>query len=410
VPTSEELYTLEIPDDDTPKNWTTIPFAATEINRRISGHRMRDCFEVFASKHGDRTFKRALFLNRTDFWLEQRLYFDLNLFTSAVAIHERHLPLPEFNARYSNANASAVIGGKNGKGQAGVWFNALSQNAKLAVWEPDLEIAQETWLARHGKMLSETVVRPREVFKLPIERTQFSESGEMPDGPFDLVINYMGGQSITHPDRIFRAICRQMAPDGLMLNFDYVGPHRYQYSTELWERVTVINEQLPESARHRLIYPRLSEMLERDPTDAVHSELTLETMKRYFTLHDLRPAGGAIAHPILSQNPKVFGFVRDFDKVAADVMAADWDYLREHPESTFLAYWTAQPNHAALDNREQLVEFTREEDRREETAEKNGGCYYPQTQLHRVLYPHDAWRSTMNGLKGKVRDFLRRGD
>jgi hypothetical protein len=403
----ESIYsTLEIPDG-TPKPWTSIPYVVTEINRRISGHRKRDCFDFFALKYPGRRFERALFLNRTDFRLEHRLYFDMRLFASAIAIHERHLPLPAFNARYSNANASAVLGGKNGAGDIGVWFNGLSQHADLAIWELDLDSAERAWLARHGQLLLESPVITNPVFDLPVTRFQVSETGQLPEGPFDLVINYLGSQSIAYPDRIFRELCRQMAPDGVMMNYAYIGPHRYQYSSEHWESAVEVSRQLPDNGKQEMVYPRLSEMLARDPTDAVHSELTLPIMKRYFTLHSFRAAGGAIAHPIISQNKRLFGFIGGFDDIVADIMATDWDYLCEHPDSSLFAYWIAKPNHASLDDVGLLAEFTREEEEREEVAHRNWGYYYPQTPLHRSLYPYDTLKSAMNGVRGKVRSFLR---
>jgi hypothetical protein len=399
-------YSLELPDGK-PNSWLTVPAVATEIHRRVTGHSDHDIFDYFSWKHGGRRFERALFLNRTDFWLEHRLYFELRLFTSAVTIHEHHLPLPEFNAHYSNANASAVIGGKNGKGEVGVWFNAISQRPRLAVWDLDLEKAQAAWLARYGNLLSKSVVVSRLPFELPIRRLQLSESGQIPEGPFDLVVNFMGGQSITHPDRFYRAIYEQMVADGILLNFDYVGPHRYQYSVELWEDVRKINQRLPDHVRQTLEYPRISDMLARKTTDAVHSELTSEVMRRYFTIANFRPLGGAIAHPLISQNPKLFGFVAGFDEIISDVLSWDWDYLCEHPESTLVAYWTATPKHAALTDCDRLAAFTREEQEREEKARKSGGYYYPETPLHRTLYPHDRLRAGMAELRGKVRGFLK---
>jgi hypothetical protein len=175
----------------------------------------------------------------------------------------------------------------------------------------------------------------------------------------------------------------------------------------LWQHVSAVNAKLPEHARQRMIYPRISEMLANDSTEGIHSELTFEVMKRYFTIENFRALGGAVAHPLISDNAKLFGFISDFDAIISDILASDWDYLCEHPESTLMAYWIARPDHSLLADHNRLAEFTREEDEREGAVLKNGGYYYPDTPLHHELYPRDRLRAGINGFRGKVRTFLR---
>jgi hypothetical protein len=176
----------------------------------------------------------------------------------------------------------------------------------------------------------------------------------------------------------------------VIVNYDYVGPHRYQYPEQQWSRVCEVNERLPEKAKQGLVYPRVFDMLANDPFSAMHSELTLATMRRYFTVDDYRPVGGAIAHPILSYNEKLFGFFTNLDEIIYSVLEADWDYLSERPESTLFAYWTARPNHAVLRNERLLARLSTEEEQREAAARQHGGRYYPPTSVEASVYPDDV--------------------
>lgn len=49
-------------------------------------------------------------------------------------------------------------------------------------------------------------------------------------------------------------------------------------------------------------HAHLPTMLVADPSEAQHSELIMETLRRYFFVLLLRPLGGAIAYPILTHN------------------------------------------------------------------------------------------------------------
>ena len=58
---------------------------------------------------------------------------------------------------------------------------------------------------------------------------------------------------------------------------------------ELWD-------QLPAPLRTKMSYPHVPTMIATDPTEAIHSDLIVETLARYFDLVEVRPVGGAIAY------------------------------------------------------------------------------------------------------------------
>jgi len=208
-------------------------------------------------------------------------------------------------------------------------------------------------------------------------------TAEFPPGPFDLVVNYAAAHHIAMIDRVFREICRLLPEDGCFLSFDYVGPHRNQYSSVAWERAWALNRELPPGLQQSMEYPNVPIMVQVDPTEAVHSELIVETLHRYFHVERFVPLGGAIAYPILTHNDRLFACEDRAEQAAVvdTVLRADEEFLAEHPDSTLFAYVVATPNKDVLERPALLAEWEQEEHDREARARANGGAYYPHTAL-----------------------------
>jgi SAM-dependent methyltransferase len=208
-------------------------------------------------------------------------------------------------------------------------------------------------------------------------------SAEFPSGEFDLVVNHAAAHHIVMIDRVFREICRLLPEDGWFLSFDYVGPHRNQYSSAAWERAWALNNELPPPLRQSMSYPHVPTMVQVDPTEAVHSELIVETLHRYFHVERFVPLGGAIAYPILTHNERLFAYGDKAEQAAwvEEVLRADEEFLAEHPDSTLFAYVAATPNKEALARPAVLADWDQEENDREERARANGGAYYAHTAL-----------------------------
>jgi hypothetical protein len=211
----------------------------------------------------------------------------------------------------------------------------------------------------------------------------------LPTGPFDLVVNHAAAHHVTRLDRLFRGICNLLPDDGWFISLDYVGPHRNQYAADAWNEAWKLNQTLPEHLRQSMDYPLLPLYIEIDPTEAVHSELIVETLHRYFRVDELVPLGGALAYPVLIHNTRLFS-----DAVGSDerekwgqlVLERDGEYLAENPESSLFAYLTAQPDKDVLTNREALAAWESAEDSREARAAENGGTYYETSMLSEVYW------------------------
>lgn len=209
--------------------------------------------------------------------------------------------------------------------------------------------------------------------------------GRLPDRHYDLIVNNAAGHHVAYVDRVFRALCAALTPDGYFLHWDYVGPHRNQFPYRDWAACAEVNRNLPAHGRQVLHYPHLPTMLHDDPSEAVHSELLLETSARYFTTECFRPIGGAIAYPILTHNQALRALPpAEAEPIVAEAMLADLAYLYEHPDSTLFAFWYGRAKHGVLSDDEQLRRWESEENEREERAHRAGGRYYPPSPIERL--------------------------
>lgn len=244
-------------------------------------------------------------------------------------------------------------------------------------------------------------------FDLPLTYHQMNvNTAEFPPGPFDLVVNYAAAHHIAMIDRVVRAICDLLPEDGCFLSFDYVGPHRNQYSSVAWERAWALNNELPEHLRQSMEYPNVPIMVQVDPTEAIHSELILPTLHRYFNVERFVPLGGAIAYPIITHNDRLFACEDKAEQAAFvdKVLRADEAFLAEYPDSTLFAYIVATPNKKVLEQTTDLAAWESEETDREDRARANGGAYYPQTALQNAYDRLITERVVSDQLRAQVAD------
>jgi SAM-dependent methyltransferase len=222
----------------------------------------------------------------------------------------------------------------------------------------------------------------------------------MPAGEFDLIVNHAAAHHISAIDRVTRQLADRLSNDGLFVNWDYIGPHRNQYTARQWEAAQLVNAELPVELRQEMRYPDIDTMLAVDPTEAVHSELIVSTQERYFDIVNFRPLGGAIGYLLLTHNLPFYeqplNVVEDWVRF---VMDADERFLESNPDQSLFAYFIARKKNVAP-SADDLRRWTADEESRERTAVSNGGEYYPRTTLATALQeqnptsPH-RWRHSL---------------
>jgi SAM-dependent methyltransferase len=204
---------------------------------------------------------------------------------------------------------------------------------------------------------------------------------------FDYVLNHAALHHVAYLDRLVREVRTYMPPDGLFINYDYIGPRRNQYSLEVWTRMIELWEELPPSLRGKLDYPHLPTMLATDPTEAIHSDLIVETLGRYFDFVTVRPLGGTIAYQLLWNNKALH---QAQDKPEGQywldrIVGADREYTQGQLDRSLFAFILCRPK-PVLSDEAQIEIWAREEAEREARAKANGGRYQPKTTLEIIHY------------------------
>lgn len=302
--------------------WNDYRSVAEEINRRVSGEKSVSWDQYFAKSIGGRHFKKALLLNCGNGWVDRQLYH-LGLFEEAVGV--------DF--------LQELLEYARDKGQG-----------------------------------------------LPLRYYQMdTNTADFPEGGYDLVVNYAALHHNAYLDKVLRKINELLPEDGFFVNYDYVGPHRNQYPTHQWLRALWLNRTLPATLRQRMKYPHLATMMHVDPTEAIHSELIVTYLNRYFYIVDHKHAGGALAYVILTHNANFARATSQEQQPWLEhIMNADGSFLQRYPHISLFDYVLARPNKNVLMQTAQLALWEEEERSREERAKKNQGVYYAHTLVSRV--------------------------
>lgn len=129
------------------------------------------------------------------------------------------------------------------------------------------------------------------------------------DGPFDLIVFE---QSLHHVDSLGPVLdrCRHaLAPDGLLVINEYVGPDRFQWSDEAQRLMNAMLVLLPESYRRDPENGALKSVIQRvdpqavialDPSEAIHSGDILEALSARFECLEQRAFGGTLLQFLLA--------------------------------------------------------------------------------------------------------------
>jgi SAM-dependent methyltransferase len=233
---------------------------------------------------------------------------------------------------------------------------------------------------------------------------------DFPKYEFDLVINFAALHHTAYLERTLLGCRDALKENGMLITYDYIGPHRNQYSWSTWQKINQVNDSLPENAQQNLIYPHLPTMLITDPTEAIHSELIIETIDHYFTNIIERSVGGSIAYPILTQNSKLSNISEiELESVIQKVLQYDLNESLELKES-FFAFLVSIPrsqNSSHLISQNLRLE---EEIHREDSARINNGEYYSKTLLQKLTEEISDLRIAVEHKQSFIEDLFKKID
>ena len=236
---------------------------------------------------------------------------------------------------------------------------------------------------------------------------------ELPVGAYDLVVNVGALHHVQYVNRFARLLAQAMTDSGVLVGFDYVGPARNPYTRSHWRLIEAANRSLPPNLRvPRLQRPHLPTMLATDPTEAIHSDLVLEMLDRYFRVEERHDLGGGIAYQLITHNERFFepGRAPEIAEPLERLLALDRELTAAGRVPSLFAYYIARPDKAALDD-PGAPAWQAEEDRREAWATAHRGVY-SYRDLARLQAGMALWwwvdRLGLHGLRTWLRGRLRR--
>lgn len=168
---------------------------------------------------------------------------------------------------------------------------------------------------------------------------------KLPQNYYDAVFNV---GVLHHGFRLSKTLWhlnRSLKSNGLMFNFDYVGPAQNNYSDNHLKLLNQINKQLPKrfQSPHRL-RPTKEDFAFGDPTEAVHADLVRTTFERFFDIIYQRELNGGIGYQILVNNTKEFHKTDDDAKYyLAKILKYDEKYSIEQKVPVLFWYGVGKP-------------------------------------------------------------------
>ena len=127
------------------------------------------------------------------------------------------------------------------------------------------------------------------------------------DEKYDSVFNFAVLHHVTEVDNALKKLARCLKTNGLMFNEEYVGPARNQYSDQHLKHMLEIMSDLPEKFRTKVKFLRPPlENFRVEPSEAIHSDLILPLIPKYFDIVYQRNLNGGVAYQLLHNNIQEF--------------------------------------------------------------------------------------------------------
>ena len=148
---------------------------------------------------------------------------------------------------------------------------------------------------------------------------------------YDAIFNVSVLHHVQNLSLALKEIAYSLKPNGLVFNYEYVGPRYYQYTDKHIYLMKKINNQLPSKFRTQHNLRSLKEDFELgDKTEAISSNIVKNEVKKFFEIIYERNLNGGIAYQILWNNIKQFEIGDEKSKKVLEfILKKDLDYSRE---------------------------------------------------------------------------------
>ena len=136
------------------------------------------------------------------------------------------------------------------------------------------------------------------------------------DNKYDAVFNFAVLHHAMNIEYALKKLASCLKNNGLMFNEEYVGPARNQYSDDHVNIMLEIMSDLPKKFRTKakFLRPPLANF-RVEPSEAIHSDLILPLIPKYFDIIYQRNLNGGVAYQILHNNIDEFNDTSNSESV-----------------------------------------------------------------------------------------------
>lgn len=177
-------------------------------------------------------------------------------------------------------------------------------------------------------------------------KSDINKMDDIENDKYDAVFNYAILHHATEVEKAIRKLARVLKTDGLIFNWEYVGPSRNQYDDEHLRIMQEAMTSLPERFRSRHALRPPIENFRVEPTEAIHSDLIRPIFGQFFDITYERNLNGGIAYQILWNNIDEF---RKNNKEAVDALEfllnKDQEYTKSGKVPVLFWYGVGTPKH-----------------------------------------------------------------
>jgi SAM-dependent methyltransferase len=128
---------------------------------------------------------------------------------------------------------------------------------------------------------------------------------ELPPRSFDFIFFFQSLHHVEALEHVLGQCQRALRPPGLLLVNEFVGPSRFQWTSQQLEMANALTAALPEELCHDLqrgglkreiVRPTVRQMVAHDPSEAVRSSEIEPLVKTYFEIAGEWSWGGTLNH------------------------------------------------------------------------------------------------------------------
>lgn len=136
------------------------------------------------------------------------------------------------------------------------------------------------------------------------------------DDAYDLIWAWGTVHHIDNLNHFFTQIRRGLKPGGLFIMREYVGPNRIQLTDDQLSITNALLQVIPDdykklqngTVKKKEVRVNKKMLIQHDPSESIHSEDIVKTMKNYLEIIQYNPTGGTILQPLLN------GIAENFEK------------------------------------------------------------------------------------------------